>query len=440
VHRGKNKRDYRRFEEEVMEAILLKNVEGDKLTNIDNYLAIGGYEAAQKAITSMTPAQIIEQVKKSGLRGRGGAGFPAGMKWDFVPKDFKGPRYLCCNADEGEPGTFKDREILEKNPHLLIEGMIIASYAIGAELSFIYIRGEFVKAANILDSAISQAKKHGFLGQGIFGTDKNLDIIVHRGAGAYVCGEETALIESIEGERGNPRVRPPFPAVVGVFGKPTVVNNVETLSSVPSIIRNGGDWYASIGVPPRNTGTKLYAISGHVNKPGVYELPMGTTLKDLIYNYAGGIKDNKKLKGVIPGGSSTPVLLPEEINVNMDFDSLAKAGSMLGSAAVIVMNEDVCMVEESLRLSKFYAHESCGQCTPCREGTIWMTKILDRIEHGKGEQGDVDLLERVASNIMGNTLCPLGDAAAMMMLGFLKKFKDEFNEHIKLGACPLKKK
>lgn len=440
MHRRKDKRNYRGFKEEIMEQILLKYVEDDKLIKIENYLAVGGYEAAKKAITSMTPAQIIDEVKKSGLRGRGGAGFPAGMKWDFVPKDFKGPRYLCCNADEGEPGTFKDREILEKNPHLLIEGMIIASYAIGAELSFIYIRGEFVKAANILVDAINQAKRQGFLGDGIFGTNKKLDIIVHRGAGAYICGEETALIESIEGERGNPRVRPPFPAVVGVFSKPTVVNNVETLSSVPSIIRNGGEWYASIGVPPRNTGTKLYAISGHVNKPGVYELPMGTTLKDLIYNYAGGIKNNKKLKGVIPGGSSTPILLPEEIGVNMDFDSLAKASSMLGSAAVIVMDEDTCMVEESLRLSEFYAHESCGQCTPCREGTLWMTKILDRIEHGKGVEGDVELLGRISNNIMGNTLCPLGDAAAMMMLGFLKKFKDEFNVHIKSGGCPFKKK
>ncbi len=420
-----------------MEPILFKGIEGAKLTAIDNYVAIGGYAAAKKAITSMTIAQIIDEVKKSGLRGRGGAGFPAGMKWDFVPKDFKGPRYLCCNADEGEPGTFKDRELLEKNPHLLIEGMIIASYAIGAELSFIYIRGEFVKAANTLEAALDQARKKGFLGDKAFGTDKKVDIVVHRGAGAYICGEETALIESIEGERGNPRVRPPFPAVVGVFSKPTVVNNVETLASVPSIITNSGQWYAGIGVPPKNTGSKLYGISGHVNKPGVYELPMGTTLKDLIYTYAGGIKDNKQLKGVIPGGSSTPVLLPDEIGVSMDFDSLAKAGSMLGSAAVIVMDEDVCTVEESLRLSEFYAHESCGQCTPCREGTVWMTKILDRIEHGHGDQGDLELLERVSKNIMGNTLCPLGDAAAMMMLGFIKKFRDEFAQHIQSGKCPV---
>ncbi len=423
----------------MMEQILLKGVEGAKLTGINNYLAVAGYEAAKKAVTSMSAAQIIDEMKKSGLRGRGGAGFPAGMKWDFVPKDFKGPRYLCCNADEGEPGTFKDREILEKNPHLLIEGMIIASYAIGAELSFIYIRGEFVKAADILESAVEQARKSGFLGDGMFGTDKRLDIIIHRGAGAYICGEETALIESIEGNRGNPRVRPPFPAVVGVFRKPTVVNNVETLSSVPSIIRNGGQWYAGIGVPPRNTGTKLYAISGCVKKPGVYELPMGTTLKELVYKYADGIKDDKKLKAVIPGGSSTPVLLPEEIDVHMDFDSLAKAGSMLGSAAVIVMDENVCMVEQAMRLAEFYAHESCGQCTPCREGTIWMQKILERIEHGRGTHGDVRLLERVSSNIMGNTLCPLGDAAAMMMLGFLKKFKNEFLTHISVGGCPVNK-
>lgn len=420
-----------------MEQILFNHVDGAKLNDIQTYIAVGGYAAARKAITSMTNLQIIDEMKKSGLRGRGGAGFPAGMKWDFVPKDFKGPRYICCNADEGEPGTFKDREILEKNPHLLIEGMIIASYAIGAELSFIYVRGEFVKGANTLDAAIEQARAQGFLGQNIFGTDKKVDIIVHRGAGAYICGEETALIESIEGERGNPRVRPPFPAVVGVFSKPTVVNNVETLASVPAIINNSGEWYAKIGVPPRNTGTKLYAVSGHVNKPGVYELPMGTTLKELIYNVAGGMKGNRQLKGVIPGGSSTPVLLPSEIDVSMDFDTLAKAGTMLGSAAIIVMDETVCTVEESLRLSEFYEHESCGQCTPCREGTTWMTKILKRIEHGNGKPGDIDLLQRMSSNIMGNTLCPLGDAAAMMMLGFLKKFKDEFAAHISAGKCPV---
>ncbi|MCL5277999.1 MAG: SLBB domain-containing protein, partial [Deltaproteobacteria bacterium] len=297
-----------------MEQILFKDVEGAKLTDIKNYLAIGGYETAKRALSSMTPAQLIDEVKKSGLRGRGGAGFPAGMKWDFVPKDFKGPKYLCCNADESEPGTFKDREILEKNPHLLIEGMIIACFAIGAELGFVYIRGEFVKGANVVEAAVEQARKQGFLGEKIFGTDKMVDIIVHRGAGAYICGEETGLIESIEGARGNPRVRPPFPAVVGVFRKPTVVNNVETLAAVPSIIRNGGQWYAGIGIPPRNTGTKLYGISGHVKKPGVYELPMGVTLKQLIYDYAGGIRDDGKLKGVIPGGSSTPVLVPEDIS------------------------------------------------------------------------------------------------------------------------------
>ncbi|MCL4477708.1 MAG: NADH-quinone oxidoreductase subunit NuoF [Deltaproteobacteria bacterium] len=422
-----------------MEQILFKHVEGSRLTDISNYLAIGGYESAKKALTSMTPDQVIEEVKKSGVRGRGGAGFPAGMKWSFVPKDFKGPRYLCCNADESEPGTFKDREIIEKNPHLLIEGMIIASYAINSELSYIYIRGEFAKGAAILESAVAQARQHGMLGEGLFGTNYRLDIIVHRGAGAYVCGEETGLIESIEGKRGNPRVRPPFPAVVGVFKKPTVVNNVETLASVPSIIKKGSQWYASIGFPPKNTGTKLYGISGHVKKPGVYELPMSTSLREIIYNYAGGIRDDKKLKGVIPGGSSTPVLLPEEIDVKMDFDSLPQIGSMLGSGAVIVMDESTCMVKQSLILADFYADESCGQCTPCREGTVWMKKILDRLEHGEGRQGDIELLERVSNNIMGNTLCPLGDAAAMMMLGFLKKFKQEFHTHVSAKKCPLSK-
>ncbi len=421
-----------------MEQILFKGVEGAKLADVQSYLAIGGYGAARKAVGSMTPGQIIDEMKKSGLRGRGGAGFPAGMKWDFVPKDFKGPRYLCCNADEGEPGTFKDREILEKNPHLLIEGMIIACYAIGAELGFIYIRGEFVKGANVVEAAVQQARSQGFLGDKVFGTDRRVDIIVHRGAGAYICGEETALIESVEGARGNPRVRPPFPAVVGVFKKPTVVNNVETLAAVPSIVNNGGEWYAKIGLPPRNTGTKLFAVSGHVEKPGVYELPMGITLRQLIFEHAGGIKGGRKLKGVIPGGSSTPVLVPEDIDVSMDFDALAKAGSMLGSAAVIVMDESVCMVEQAHRLAEFYAHESCGQCTPCREGTIWQVKILERIEHGNGKQGDVELLGRVSSNILGNSLCPLGDAAAMMVNGFLKKFRNEFLTHISAGRCAVR--
>jgi NADH-quinone oxidoreductase subunit F len=388
----------------------------------------GAYSRLEKAL-SMKPEAIVEEVKKSNLRGQGGAGFPAGMKWSFVPKQSDKPRFLCVNADEGEPGTYKDRQIIEKDPHLLLEGAAICCYAVGLPTAYIYIRGEFFKGKKILDSAIAEAYQAGFLGQNILGSGFSLDIYTHPGAGAYICGEETALLNSLEGKKGWPRIKPPFPAVVGLFGGPTVINNVETLSYVPFIIEKGAQWFASLGVE-RNGGNKLFGVSGHVNKPGVYELPMGTKLKDIIYNYAGGIKGGKALKAVIPGGSSTPVLLPDEIDVAMDFESVAKAGSMLGSGAVIVMDETTDISYILYVTARFYAHESCGQCTPCREGTRWMRLICQRIYEGKGRKTDLDLLIDIANNIEGKTVCPLGAAAAMPVRGMVKKFRKELEGKI----------
>jgi len=405
--------------------------------SIEEYIKAGGYEAAKKAL-SMSPDEVIEEVKKSNLRGRGGAGFPTGLKWSFVPKETNKPKYLCVNADEGEPGTFKDRYIMEKAPHLLLEGVIIASWAVGINKAYIYIRGEYSKIALGLERAIEEAYSKGFLGKSIFGTNFDLDVYVHRGAGAYVCGEETALIESLEGKRGNPRIRPPFPATHGLYNCPTVVNNVETISSLPSIIRNGGEWFASLGTE-KSGGTKLFAVSGHVKNPGVYELPLGTSLRELIYDYAGGIRGNRRLKAVIPGGSSSPILTAEEINISLDYESLMKAGSMLGSGAVIVMDETTCIAEVLKVITRFYAHESCGQCTPCRQGTPWMAKIAERIASGKGEKGDVDLLIDIANSIMGKTICPLGDAAAMPVLAICNKFRAELEEHIREKKCPIER-
>jgi len=404
---------------------------------IDEYIKGGGYEAARKAL-SMKPEEVIEEVKKSNLRGRGGAGFPTGVKWSFVPKETNRPKYLCINADEGEPGTFKDRYIMEKSPHLLIEGAIIASWAVGINTAYIYIRGEYAKIALALERAIEEAYSKGFLGKGIFGTDFNLDIYVHRGAGAYVCGEETALIESLEGKRGNPRIRPPFPATHGLYYCPTVVNNVETISCLPSIIREGGEWFAALGVE-RSGGTKLFAVSGHVKNPGLYELPMGVSLRELIYNHAGGIRENRRLKAVIPGGTSSPVLTAEEIDISLDFDSMMKAGTMLGSGAVIVMDDTTCMAHVLRVITRFYAHESCGQCTPCRQGTPWMAKIAERIATGRGRKGDIDLLIDIANSIMGKTICPLGDAAAMPVIAICDKFRAELEEHIREKRCPIER-
>jgi NADH-quinone oxidoreductase subunit F len=417
-----------------VEKILLKNFGVDKSRQVATYEAGGGYRALKKAL-GMKPAEIIDEVKKSGLRGRGGAGFPAGMKWSFIPKDSSLPKYLVCNADESEPGTFKDRVLMEHDPHLVIEGLAISAYAIGCHLAFIYIRGEFFGPEKCMNEAIAEAYSKGYLGKNILGSGFDLDLHVHKGAGAYICGEETGLLESIEGKRGYPRLKPPFPALVGLFKSPTVINNVETLASVPYIIENGAGAYRKFGTE-KSPGTKLFCVSGSVNKPGVYELPLGYPFPKLIHEVCGGIRGGRALKAVIPGGSSTPVLRAEEIgNLTLDYESIASAGSMLGSGGVIVIDDSTCMVRTLRVMTDFYAHESCGQCTPCREGTLWMAKILRRLEAGKGVEGDVDLLGEIASNIMGRTVCPLGDAAAMPVISFLKKFREEFDDHAMSGKC-----
>jgi NADH-quinone oxidoreductase subunit F len=417
------------------EKVLTARFEKLNSHRLESYERDGGYQALKKAL-SMKPEEVIETVKASGLRGRGGAGFPAGMKWGFVPKESEKPKYLCVNADEGEPGTFKDRYIMVLDPHALIEGAIITCYAFGSHTAYIYVRGEFKKPQRRLESALEEARRAGYLGKNILKSGYDVDIWVHPGAGSYVCGEETALIESNEGKRGMPRLKPPFPAVVGLFGGPTVVNNVETLAYVPHVINRGPEWFASLG-PEKNGGTKLFGVSGHVKKPGLYELPMGTSLKEIIYDICGGIRGDKKLKAVIPGGSSTPVLKPDQIDVNMDFDSLAGIGSMFGSGGIIVMDETTCIVRAAARLAKFYAHESCGQCTPCREGTPWIAKILARIEEGHGREGDVELVLDICDNIQGNTVCPAGDACAMPVRAFIQQFREEFEEHIKQKKCPI---
>ena len=401
--------------------------------SIGEYERAGGYQGLGKAL-SMEPGQVIEEVKKSGLRGRGGAGFPTGMKWMFAAGDPKSPKYIACNADEGEPGTFKDKAILDENPHLLIEGMAIAGHALKAELGYIYLRGEYLREKDILETAISQARASGYLGENIMGSGKRFDVHVHLGAGAYICGEETALIDSLEGKRGQPRLKPPFPVNSGLWGSPTIVNNVETLANLPFIVREGSGRYVRIG-DPGCPGNKLFPVSGHVERPGVYELPMGTTLREIIYEHAGGIKNGKTLKAVIPGGISAPVLPPGLIDCPMDFVSVQKQGSMLGSGGVMVFDEDTCIVRVAHRALEFFERESCGKCTPCREGTGWLRGILERIETRQGREGDIRLLEDVSKNITGNTFCPLGDGAAAAVLGFLMHFREEFAEHIKNG-CP----
>ena len=392
---------------------------------------MAGYTASKKAF-GMTQDDIIAEMKKSNLRGRGGAGFPTGMKWGFIPKTSPKPKYLVCNADESEPGTFKDRDIMRYTPHLLIEGMVIGGFAIGAKIGYIYIRGEYVREAKLLDAAIDEAYAKGFLGKNIQGSGFDFDLTVHRGAGAYICGEETGLLNSLEGKRGEPRVKPPFPAQSGAFGGPTIVNNVETLAAVPYIINKGGEWFASFGKIEKSGGTRLFCVSGHVKKPGVYELPAGSvTLRQLIYDHCGGILGDKKLKAVIPGGSSAPVLTADEIDVIVDIEPLQKIGTMLGSAGIMVISEDYCMVKLIHRITKFYAHESCGQCTPCREGCKWMEDVIERILHGKGREQDLDLLLDIAGNINGKTLCALGDAAAGPVMSFVKKFKPDFDAYIR---------
>ncbi|MFN8011482.1 MAG: NADH-quinone oxidoreductase subunit NuoF [Holophagaceae bacterium] len=395
-----------------------------------------GYLAAKKAL-KMAPGEVIEEVKTSGIRGRGGAGFPAGLKWSFMPKDTpekKFTRYLVINADEGEPGTFKDRAILEYNPHQMIEGCLIAAYAMQANTCYVYIRGEFLWLIEKLEAAVEEAKAKGYLGKNILGSGFDLEILVHRGAGAYICGEETALLNSLEGRRGEPRVKPPFPAARGAFSQPTTINNVETIAAVPPILRMGGAEYAKLGTP-KNTGTRIYGLSGHIKRPGLYELPLGLPLDFILNELGGGSSTGKKIKAVIPGGASAPVFSEKEFSTPMDFDAVRNAGSMAGSAGIIVMDEDTCMVQACLRLIRFYAHESCGQCTPCREGCNWMEMILHRIEHGQGRMEDLDLLASMTPNIAGRTLCPLGDAACGPMDSILQKFRHEFVHHIEHKTC-----
>ena len=388
--------------------------------DIKVYLSTDGYKALEKTKKEFTPDQVIGEVKSANLRGLGGAGFPAGLKWGFIPKD-KRPAYLVVNADEGEPGTFKDKYFLKVDPHMLIEGILITCYALNIQKAYVYIRGEYNEEIKIFSKAIEQAKENNLL--------QDVEIIVHQGAGAYICGEETALLESLEGKKGFPRLKPPFPAIIGLFGKPTVINNVETISQVPHIILNGSDWFASVG-SLKNGGTRIFSVSGHVRSPGIYELPMGTPLRDIIYDHAGGIRNDNKLKAVIPGGSSSPVLKANEIDVPMDFDSLKAIGSMAGSGGIIVMDETTCMVKALLNLTRFYHDESCGQCSPCREGTGWAEKILHRIAYGNSRVQDLNNLNRIASNMMGKTICALADAAAMPILSYIEKFRDEFESYI----------
>jgi NADH-quinone oxidoreductase subunit F len=409
----------------------------DEPWTYENYLALDGYSAWRKVIETKTPpGDIIDEIKKSGLRGRGGAGFPSGLKWSFMPRDYPGQKYVVCNSDESEPGTCKDRDILRFNPHALVEGMAIASYAMGVTVAYNYLRGEFMdEPFRRFESALAAAYDAGLLGKNILGSGIDFDLYTHLGAGAYICGEETALLESLEGKKGLPRFKPPFPANFGLYGAPTTVNNTETFASVPAIMRNGCDWFADFG-PPNNGGTKCFSVSGHVNRPGNFEVPMGIPFAELL-EMAGGVRDGRKLKAVIPGGSSVPVV-PGEImmGANMDYDSVAKAGSMLGSGAVVVMDETTSMVSMLRRIARFYYAESCGQCTPCREGTGWLYRLLVRIENGEGRPEDLDLLVDVADNIEGRTICALGDAAAWPVQSFLKHFRDEFQYHIDNGKFP----
>ncbi|MDP4184501.1 MAG: NADH-quinone oxidoreductase subunit NuoF [Bacteroidota bacterium] len=427
--------------------ILTEHISDPNLHKLEVYQQHGGYASLEKALKKMTPDEIVEEVKKSGLRGRGGAGFPTGMKWGFIDKKSDNPHYLVCNADEGEPGTFKDRYLMQCNPHALIEGMILASYALNANKAYIYIRGELYYVLRILEKAIAEAYAKGFLGENILGSGFSLDLYVHPGAGAYICGEETALIESLEGKRGNPRLKPPFPAVSGLYNCPTVVNNVETLATIPWIVNHGSEEYAKIGIG-RSTGTKLISASGHINHPGIYEIELGVTVDEFLNSdqYCGGVREGHSLKAVIAGGSSVPVL-PADLILKtkagedrlMTYESLSdggfESGTMLGSGGFIVMDETTCIVRNTMNFARFYRHESCGQCSPCREGTSWMEKILARFEYGGAQAEDIELLVDISKNIEGNTICPLGDAAAWPVASAIRHFRDEFEEHIRRNGC-----
>jgi NADH-quinone oxidoreductase subunit F len=413
------------------EVVVLKRRFGQGATDIDKYVELDGYKAVQSAIAQGAEMSnfIINTMKSSGLRGRGGAGFPTGMKWSFVPKTSPKPKYVLVNGDESEPGTCKDHILFREDPHSVIEGTMIAGLAVGSKMGFIYLRGEYRYLLNIVEKAVADAYAKGFLGKNIFGSGIDFDIVTQTGAGAYEVGEESALMESLEGKRGIPRIRPPFPAVVGLYGGPTIINNAETIANAPHILLMGGEAYAKLGTE-RNGGTRLFGISGHVERPGVYELPMGYSVRKAIYEVAGGIKGGKQLKAVVPGGASCPVLKADEIDVGLDFDQMAKAGTMLGSGGIVVLDETVSIVEFALRTIKFYQHESCGWCIPCREGTDWIKKTLTRVYEGGGQKKDIDNVQYLAENMMGRTFCPLGDAAAMPTLGFVKKFRKEFEDYI----------
>jgi len=416
------------------DAVIMAGITGDNW-RLKDYEAREGYAALKKILKDgIKPEDVIAEVKKSALRGRGGAGFPTGLKWSFMPRSFPGPKYLVCNSDEGEPGTFKDRDITRYNPHALIEGMIIGAYAMGIAVGYNYIHGEIWADYERFEEALQEARDAGYLGKNILGSDFSFELYAHHGYGAYICGEETALLESLEGKKGQPRFKPPFPASYGLYGKPTTINNTETFAAVPSIIRNGGEWFLNLG-KPNNGGTKIFSVSGHVNRPGNYEVKLGTPFATLL-EMAGGMRGGKKLKGVIPGGSSMPIIKGDiMMTLDMDYDTIQKNGSYLGSGAVIVMDEDTCMVKAAERLAYFYFEESCGQCTPCREGTGWLYRIINRIEHGKGRPEDLDLLLNLSDQIQGRTICALGDAAAMPVRAFVKNYREEFEYHITNKRC-----
>ena len=416
--------------------LLFEHAAERDLTRLSEYEAVGGYASLRKAL-ALEPQQIIDELLAANLRGRGGAGFPMGRKASFLPKPDATPKpiYLVANADESEPGTFKDREIMARVPHMFVEGILIASRAIGASAAFVYLRGEYLTEFEIVRDALEEARRAGLAGSNILGSGWSLPIVIHRGAGAYICGEETGLLESLEGKRGQPRPKPPFPAVSGVYASPTLINNVETLATVPKIIAMGGAAFAKIGVE-NSAGTRVFSLSGNVANGGNYEVELGTSLRELVYDIGGGIPDGRELKAIIPGGSSVPVLSAEDVDTGLDFDSMAQAGTMLGSGAVIVIDDRACMVQLGLRVAQFYMHESCGKCTPCREGTRWMVQLLARIEEGEATQAELDLLLNVCDRILGNCLCPLGDAAAMPVASYVAKFRDEYQRHIDEGRCP----
>ena len=411
-----------------------RDIDVPGIDTLEVYRQHGGYSALEKALKQFEPDALVEEVKASGLRGRGGAGFPTGTKWSFLPKESKRPRYLCVNCDESEPGTFKDRMIMELLPHRLVEGVIITSYATKVHHAFIYIRGELPQSIRQVERAVAEAYDAGYIGKNILGSGFDLEITVSRGAGAYICGEESALLESLEGKRGYPRLKPPFPAVVGLYGGPTVINNCETLATLPPIIEYGATTYAAYGTE-KSKGSRIYCLSGHVNRPGNYELPLGVPMRTLIEDFGGGVRDGKRLKAIIPGGSSTPLLTAEHLDVPLDYESVVKAGSMLGSGGVVVLDEDTCIVGAVLRMTEFYRDESCGKCTPCREGTYWLVQLLERLEEGHGKESDIALLADICDNIAGKVFCPLGDAATSSIVSSIKLFREEYEHHIREHRC-----